>query len=52
VQQKTVSGEEEYQTLLRSRFSQFIFEYRDTEESWFDIDPVLAESKQLQSWLT
>lgn len=46
VQQKTVSGEEEYQTLLRSLF---VFEYRDAEEGWFDINPVLAEAKELQS---
>ncbi len=45
MQQKTVRGEEEYQTLLRSLF---VFEYRNTEESWFDINPILAEAKELQ----
>jgi hypothetical protein len=44
-QQKTVRGEEEYQTLLRSLF---VFEYRNAEEGWFDINPVLAEAKELQ----
>lgn len=44
-QQKTVRGEEEYQTLLRSLF---VFEYRDSDESWFDINPILAEAKELQ----
>lgn len=44
-QQKTVRGEAGYQTLLRSLF---VFEYRDREECWFDINPVLAEAKELQ----
>ena len=44
-QQKTVRGEEEYQTLLRSLF---VFEYRDADESWFDINPILAGAKELQ----
>ncbi|MFB2837790.1 P-loop NTPase fold protein [Floridanema evergladense] len=43
-QQKTVRGEEEYQTLLRSLF---VFEYRDAKESWFDINPILAEAREL-----
>ena len=44
-QQKTVRGEEEYQTLLRSLF---VFEYCDADESWFDINPILAGAKELQ----
>ncbi len=44
-QQKTVRGEEEYQTLLRSLF---VFEYRNADESWFDINPILAGAKELQ----
>ena len=44
-QQKTVRGEEEYQTLLRSLF---VFEYRDADESWIDINPNLAGAKELQ----
>ncbi|NEO33971.1 MAG: AAA family ATPase [Symploca sp. SIO3C6] len=42
---KTVRGEQEYQTLLRSLF---VFEYRDQDEYWFDINPVLAEAKEIQ----
>jgi AAA ATPase domain len=44
-QQKNVRGEEGYQTLLRSMF---VFEYRDADECWFDINPVLAEAKEFQ----
>jgi len=44
-QQKTVRGEAGYQTLLRSMF---VFEYRYCEENWFDINPILAEAKELQ----
>ncbi|MGB7440777.1 MAG: ATP-binding protein [Coleofasciculaceae cyanobacterium] len=40
-QTKKVTGEEEYQTLLRSMF---VFEYRNQQgDLWFDINPVLAE---------
>ncbi|HEY9634683.1 MAG TPA: P-loop NTPase fold protein [Coleofasciculaceae cyanobacterium] len=44
-QEKTVRGETEYQTLLRSLF---VFEYRDREGCWFDINPVLSEAKELK----
>jgi hypothetical protein len=40
-----VRGEAGYQTLLRSMF---VFEYRYREENWFDINPILAEAKELQ----
>ncbi|MBW4567530.1 MAG: AAA family ATPase [Tolypothrix carrinoi HA7290-LM1] len=40
-----VKGEEEYQTLLRSMF---LFEYRDLEGRWFDINPAIAESKKFK----
>jgi hypothetical protein len=43
-QQKTIRGEGEYQAMLRSLF---VFEYRDREDCWFDINPVLAEAKEL-----
>jgi hypothetical protein len=43
VQQQSVSGEDDYQTLLRSLF---VFEYQDKEGRWFGINPVLAEAKQ------
>ena len=38
VQQKSVKGEEDYHLLLRSLF---VYEYQDTEGSWFDINPIL-----------
>ena len=44
-QRKKVSGDQGYQTLIRSRL---VFEYRDSGESWFDINPILAEAKELQ----
>jgi hypothetical protein len=44
-QQKSVRGEERYQTLVRDMF---VFEYRDSEGSWFDINPILAEAKEFQ----
>ena len=40
---KSLRGEERYQTLVRDMF---VFEYRDSEESWFDINPILAEAKE------
>jgi hypothetical protein len=44
-QRKKVSGDRGYQALIRSRL---VFEYRDGGESWFDINPILAETKELQ----
>ena len=44
-QRKKVSGDQGYQTLIRSRL---VFEYRDSGESWFDINPILAEARELQ----
>lgn len=41
---KVVRGEEKCEILLRSLF---VFEYRDSSRSWFDINPVLAESEEL-----
>ncbi len=46
VQQKQVSGDGNYQILIRSMF---VFEYRDRDGSWFDINPLLADAKELQS---
>jgi len=37
-QDKKVSGESEYQTLIKSRF---VFEYEYQNEGWFDINPIL-----------
>jgi hypothetical protein len=46
-QYKTVRGEQEYQTLLKSLF---VFEYRDDEEgSWFDINPILLEVNEFNA---
>jgi hypothetical protein len=39
-QDKTVRGEDGYQVLLRSLF---VFEYRDQQGCWFDINPILAD---------
>ena len=44
-QRRKVSGDQAYQTLIRSRL---VFEYRDRGESWFNINPILAEAKELQ----
>jgi hypothetical protein len=44
-QRKKVSGDDGYQALIRSRL---VFEYRDNGESWFDINPILAEARELQ----
>lgn len=46
-QRKKVSGDQEYQILIHSRL---VFEYRDRHgESWFDINPILAEARELAS---
>lgn len=43
-QRKKVSGDDDYQTLIRSRL---VFEYRDRGESWFDVNPILLDAKEL-----
>lgn len=43
-QRKKVSGDQGYQTLIRSRL---VFEYRDRGESWFDVNPILLEAREL-----
>jgi len=48
VQQQTVKGDTQYQTLLRSMW---VFEYRDRDGTWFGINPALEETQQFQSWL-
>jgi hypothetical protein len=40
-----VSGEEGYQTLLRSLF---VYEYCDRQGSWFAVNPILRYTKQIQ----
>lgn len=44
-QEKSLRGEERYQSLIHSMF---VFEYRYQDELWFDINPILAEAKELQ----
>ncbi|MEM6425299.1 MAG: ATP-binding protein [Cyanobacteria bacterium P01_D01_bin.128] len=41
---KKVSGDRDYQTLIRSRL---VFEYRNRGESWFDVNPILLEAPEL-----
>ncbi|MBD2412722.1 KAP family P-loop domain-containing protein [Nostoc calcicola FACHB-389] len=45
-QKKKVSDDQGYQKLIRSRF---VFEYRDSGESWFDVNPILAEARELNN---
>lgn len=47
VQQQTVKGDAEYQTLLRSMW---VFEYRDHDGCWYGINPALEEVQQYQLW--
>ncbi|MEQ8962487.1 MAG: AAA family ATPase [Coleofasciculus sp. C2-GNP5-27] len=44
-QRKQVSGDEGYQLLIRSRF---VYEYRDQQGSWFDINPILLQAPEFQ----
>ena len=44
-QSKKVSGIDGYEKLINSRL---VFEYRQNQESWFDINPLLAEAKEMQ----
>lgn len=43
---KQVSGDDGYQVLVRSMF---VYEYRDSEGSWFEINPILAEAGRLNT---
>ncbi|MFB2770066.1 P-loop NTPase fold protein [Pelatocladus sp. BLCC-F211] len=47
VNQQSVKGESDYQTLLRSMF---VFEYRDSTGRWFGISPALAETEKIRAW--
>ncbi|MEA5502272.1 ATP-binding protein [Halotia wernerae UHCC 0503] len=44
-QDKKLRGHEKYELLLRSMF---VFEYRDEDSSWFDINPILAEAREFE----
>lgn len=39
-QRKYISGDDAYQLLVRNLL---VYEYRDREESWFEVNPILAE---------
>ncbi len=41
---KTITGAEGYQNLIRNMF---VYEYRDQMGSWFDVNPIIAESNEL-----
>jgi len=43
-ERKQTSGDQGYRVLIRSMF---VYEYRDSEGSWFEINPILAESGKL-----
>jgi len=45
-ERKQVSGDDGYRVLIRSMF---VYEYRDCEGSWFEVNPILAEAGRLQS---
>ncbi len=44
-QNKRTAGDEEYETLIRSLF---VFQYRDDDGAWFDLNPLLADARQLK----
>ena len=44
-QTKKVKGDDGYQRLIRSMF---VYEYRDDDGSWFDINPILKDSVELK----
>lgn len=47
VENQSVRGEDECQTLLRSMF---VFEYRDRSGRWFGINPALIDTPKYQNW--
>ncbi len=44
-QTKKVAGDNDYELLIHNRF---VYEYRDSEGSWYDINPVLENTAQLK----
>lgn len=44
-QHQKVSGDDGYETLIRSLF---VYEYYDDQGSWFEVNPLLAEAKELR----
>ncbi len=47
MQKQTITGQEEYQTLLQNMLA---FEYRYQQDYWFSINPILAETEKFKSW--
>ena len=45
-QQQKVSRDDGYETFIRSLF---VYEYRDAQGSWFVVNPLLAEAKELET---
>ncbi len=45
VQSKKVTGDDGYKVLIRSMF---VYEYRDAEGSWFDVNPILEGAEELK----
>lgn len=45
IEEQNLSGEKEYQLLLRSMF---VFEYRDEQGRWFGINPALRETEKFR----
>lgn len=43
-QRQRVGGDQDYQTLIHSRL---VYEYRENDESWFDVNPLLLDADQL-----
>jgi len=41
---RTIQEYEKYHSLLRNHF---VFEYQDKDGSWFDVNPILAEAREL-----
>ncbi len=46
MQTQKVTGDDGYQTLIRSMF---VYEYQDDGGSWFDINPLLKDAPELQT---
>lgn len=45
-ERQLVSGDDGYRVLIRSMF---VYEYRDSDGSWFEINPILAEAGRLNA---
>ena len=45
-ERKQVSGDEGYRVLIRSMF---VYEYRDRDGSWFEVNPILAEAGRFKT---